>query len=157
VPTREQQERIEDAWRRIEQEGATAELRNLYESYKRPGPHAVYETFESTIATSTIRQVFKELSSRFLLDQTALLEPDLACKVNVSIYHSHTENGFFNSLIQDNVTSYRFKFWSKENALDFVEARICPDRLLIEIHLPGEKVQEVRQFLREGIRQTHPI
>ena len=78
--------------------------------YSRNKPKLKRKTLQNNRTISEIKDIFGGIYNQFSLDQTMLLDPIIPQGQDFSRKHSHTQNGYFNYLDQNNIPNYTFKY-----------------------------------------------
>jgi hypothetical protein len=99
-----------------------------------------------------IQDVFENnIRKQFALDQTFLIYPELPQEANFSRCHSYGQNNYFIHLQDNNVTSYRFKFWNKINTNKWIEIERINNKIIFESRLAKNEYKKILGILKNTL------
>lgn len=104
---------------------------------------SMYEV-DKVIDTTGLKNIMDEIYKKYKLDYTELLNPKV--ENTHTRTHSHTENGYFNYLINHSYSNYSFKYYNSKHHDRYLTINVNNEKPIVKLklHLTAKENAEIK-------------
>ncbi len=114
-------------------------------------PKLEKRTFSFSRSLSDLKDVMEDIHLQFSLSHTILIEPTIPSGLNISKRHSHTSNGYFEYLIQNNIKTFIFKYWDGTDKKRTIKLAVDGNKLKAELFMLPHEINDMVKILEKQL------